>query len=425
LGPLADNGGPTLTHALLPGSFALDWGDTNLAVDVTNGNAPLTVDQRGAPFYRVFGRTVDIGAFEHQPFRTTSGGANAFLTGTAGNDAIVYDAEHQRVNINGLAYPILPGTRLLTIDAGEGSDTVNVIGSTANDLVTADLRTQLVTFTHGRSPNGADARIVGAEVVVIDGNGGNDAATLQDSPGDDKFFARPGSGFFVDLARVLEVDLFRMNLHAQAGGGHNLARLFGSTGIDVLTAQAATSTLMGPGFAHSASGFDFVQVQGGVGTDTATLTGSSGVDALIARAGVAVLTTGGVNVQLDGFETINADGRGGSDFLRLIGSPGNDSLTAFPGSSQFVTNGYNYGFTSFERLTASVAGGGADTAVLIDSVGDDLFVGSGDLAELSGVGFFSRTTGFDVVRIRGVNGGTNTRRVSSINYQLIEQGTWV
>lgn len=70
LGPLANNGGPTQTHALLAGSPALDAGDNVMAVDADN-NA-LATDQRGA------GRiadsedagttaTVDIGAYEfHQ-----------------------------------------------------------------------------------------------------------------------------------------------------------------------------------------------------------------------------------------------------------------------------------------------------------------------------------------------------------------------
>jgi hypothetical protein len=53
LGPLADNGGPTLTMALLPGSPAIDAGS---AV-----GAPAT-DQRGVP--RPQGHSVDIGAFE-------------------------------------------------------------------------------------------------------------------------------------------------------------------------------------------------------------------------------------------------------------------------------------------------------------------------------------------------------------------------
>jgi hypothetical protein len=54
LGPLANNGGPTLTMALLPGSPAIDAGNTSLA--------PAT-DQRGFP--RPAGLAADIGAFEY------------------------------------------------------------------------------------------------------------------------------------------------------------------------------------------------------------------------------------------------------------------------------------------------------------------------------------------------------------------------
>jgi hypothetical protein len=59
LGPLQDNGGPTLTHALLPGSPAIDAGDPNFT-------PPPDHDQRGAGFPRVFNNRVDIGAFEVQ-----------------------------------------------------------------------------------------------------------------------------------------------------------------------------------------------------------------------------------------------------------------------------------------------------------------------------------------------------------------------
>lgn len=56
--PLANNGGWTQTHALAPGSPAIDAGS----------NAPgLTSDQRGEPFVRVAGNAPDIGAFELQP----------------------------------------------------------------------------------------------------------------------------------------------------------------------------------------------------------------------------------------------------------------------------------------------------------------------------------------------------------------------
>ena len=62
LGPLADNGGPTQTHALLAGSAAIDT--STVPVASFTGNA---YDQRGAGFARVVNGVADIGAFEVQP----------------------------------------------------------------------------------------------------------------------------------------------------------------------------------------------------------------------------------------------------------------------------------------------------------------------------------------------------------------------
>jgi CSLREA domain-containing protein len=60
LGPLADNGGPTETHALLPGSPAIDAIAEADCVDLA-GN-PVAEDQRGVD--RPHGLGCDIGAFE-------------------------------------------------------------------------------------------------------------------------------------------------------------------------------------------------------------------------------------------------------------------------------------------------------------------------------------------------------------------------
>jgi subtilisin-like proprotein convertase family protein len=57
LSPLANNGGSTLTHALLPGSPAIDAG---------SNPANLMFDQRGNGFARTIGKATDIGAFETQ-----------------------------------------------------------------------------------------------------------------------------------------------------------------------------------------------------------------------------------------------------------------------------------------------------------------------------------------------------------------------
>lgn len=87
LGPLQDNGGPTLTHALLPGSPAIDNG--------TSTGCPAT-DQRGA--HRPAGAACDVGAVEsgsnpptatptasptHTPTHTPSPAATATPTPSA------------------------------------------------------------------------------------------------------------------------------------------------------------------------------------------------------------------------------------------------------------------------------------------------------------------------------------------------------
>ncbi len=80
LGPLANNGGPTLTMALLPGSPAIDAGNTSLAP---------TTDQRGFP--RPAGLAADIGAFEYGSVmpaiainRSGATGLNILGSGNAG-----------------------------------------------------------------------------------------------------------------------------------------------------------------------------------------------------------------------------------------------------------------------------------------------------------------------------------------------------
>jgi len=59
LGPLQNNGGPTLTHALLPGSPAIDAGDPNFT-------PPPYYDQRGPVFWRARNGHIDSGSFEVQ-----------------------------------------------------------------------------------------------------------------------------------------------------------------------------------------------------------------------------------------------------------------------------------------------------------------------------------------------------------------------
>jgi hypothetical protein len=77
IGPLQNNGGNTLTVALLPGSPAIDAGDDALLSPPYS----ITVDQRGYP--RKSGAHVDIGAFEY----------NATLTNTISSPVLTDETQ--------------------------------------------------------------------------------------------------------------------------------------------------------------------------------------------------------------------------------------------------------------------------------------------------------------------------------------------
>lgn len=74
LGSLQDNGGPTFTHALLPGSPAINTGDPSFT-------PPPSYDQRGPGFDRVVNGRIDKGSFEVQaPTPTPTPTATPTLT---------------------------------------------------------------------------------------------------------------------------------------------------------------------------------------------------------------------------------------------------------------------------------------------------------------------------------------------------------
>jgi CSLREA domain-containing protein len=82
LGALQNNGGPTPTHALQPGSPAINAGDNAKAVDPFN-NSPLTTDQRIIAA-RIAGAAVDIGAFEVQAATAATVSISGHVTNSSG-----------------------------------------------------------------------------------------------------------------------------------------------------------------------------------------------------------------------------------------------------------------------------------------------------------------------------------------------------
>jgi len=172
---LRDNGGPTLTHAIVPGSLAIDAGADAQALDPTPAANPLPYDQRGVGFPRRLGSAVDVGAFERPNAPTT-----------ARDDRLV-------VSEDGVS------SRHLFADNGFGPDAdpdgnplsvIAVNGSAANVGTTVTLASGALlhvsadgSFTY--DPNGAFDGLASGEAAVdtfgyaiSDGRGGESTATV-------------------------------------------------------------------------------------------------------------------------------------------------------------------------------------------------------------------------------------------------------
>jgi len=155
LGPLQNNGGPTQTHALIPGSPAVDAGDPAGCRD--SQGALLTTDQRGLP--RDFdgnrdGTVVcDIGAYElNELFPSISISDVTVTEGNAGTVNATFEVKlsepstepvtvtfstANRTATAGVDYVDASGT--LTFNPGETTKTITVAVN-ANDVLELDKR---------------------------------------------------------------------------------------------------------------------------------------------------------------------------------------------------------------------------------------------------------------------------------------------
>ena len=184
LAPLANNGGPTQTHALVPASPAIDRGNPNGCLDSTG--APLPTDQRGLP--RAFdgngdGRAAcDIGAFELNAQDLSPAISITDVTVTEGNSGTVNatfqvklsapSSQPVSVTFNtanrtasaGTDYVGTSGT--VTFDPGETTKTITVVVD-GNNTLELD-KTFVVNLTSATNAFIADGQGVGT-IVNDDG----------------------------------------------------------------------------------------------------------------------------------------------------------------------------------------------------------------------------------------------------------------
>lgn len=212
LGPLANNSGPTFTHALLTGSPAID------AVPLIA--CTVSTDQRGVP--RPMGPACDMGAFERVvPEACNNVAFDTIIVGTAGNNTL--NGGNGRDLIFGLGgNDVLNGSNNDDcLVGGSGHDRLNA--SNGNDYLDGEAGNDRLHASNGNDTlvggDGRDALSGSNGIDHLDGGLGND--TLSGGNGDDVLDGHDGDD-----------RLFGDNGYDTLSGGAGTDRLDGGLGID-------------------------------------------------------------------------------------------------------------------------------------------------------------------------------------------------
>lgn len=234
LGPLADNGGLTWTHALLAGSPAVEMGDS-AQITAPAFPGPTVFDQRGEP--RIVGGVVDMGAFEFPSLEVT----NTNDSGAGSLRAAVDDA-----NIGGGVITFRYSTfgaaiQTITLTSGQIAITAPVT------ISGPDVGVRISGGLNSRIFNLSGAGVVLRRLRITDGSSTNDGGgirvfqdganvTLEDVTVNDCAATGRGGGIYAQDNTVLAITrstIFSNDANDNGGGinmqNNTLLRLTNST----------------------------------------------------------------------------------------------------------------------------------------------------------------------------------------------------
>ncbi|MCK6578929.1 MAG: hypothetical protein L6Q98_12565 [Anaerolineae bacterium] len=292
LAPLAYNGGPTQTHALLPGSPAINHGENGYAVE-EDDTTPLTTDQRGAGFPRIIGSTVDIGAYESfcvgSPYNIGASDTTALIeaihcaNATAADDVInLAPASTYTLTTGNASFAGLPA-----ITSGSGALTINGNGATIERSFAggtpdfrifylnggSNLALNRVRLTNGRSPGSSGGGIYN--------DGG--ALTLTESTVDANT-ASNGAGIFNagGSTTILLSSTVSNNVATNYGGGV----VNSSATLHVINSTISGNSATGTGSSGGGGAIDSFGASADLSIRNSTITNNTAVAPNAARSGV-------------------------------------------------------------------------------------------------------------------------------------------
>ena len=339
------------------------------------------------------------------------------VAGTDADDLIELTIGTETVlTVNGVSSTLPSDYDTIEIDGGTGTDTLSLVGSTANESIV--LRPEITQLT-------GDAYRINAvnfESVTADGGGGTDVGRLYGTKGADQLTLGPGWGHMTGQGYSLQLDdIGEVHGIGKATDG-DTAEMFDSPGDDMFIGKTNYSKLIGDDFYLRSKGFSEVTAKATAGgTDQASLVDADGDDLFVATPMEASMTGTGYSLRSEGFEAVHGYARsGGDDVARLYDSPGDDTFKVTPEYAKMIGDGYLLRAKFFEQMLGYSGTEGNDLARFYDSNGDDTYTGAPTYAWLSGDNYFLRAKEFDHYRVQASEGNDNAQLFDSALDDLLE-----
>ena len=182
-------------------------------------------------------------------------------------------------------------------------------------------------------------------------------------------------------------------------------------GIGALASRTITSTehVRGTNFALGGAATGLIVEDG----NTLTVTGSGLDDQIHVAAGLTehVITINGASQPFSAtrFTNIDVHALGGADFVTIVGTSLDDQADLLATRGKLVSPNYQITFDGAEKTSIFGGDGGLDKAIMADSVGDDVFLGSASFAMMRDIrnAYRNETRGFDIITGNSVLGGND------------------
>ncbi len=208
-----------------------------------------------------------------------------------------------------------------------------------------------------------------------------------------------------------DVDLRLANLFSDDEDAADSATVYGTDGNDTFETFGASYAMVINGVRYETEGGEGGKMRfiGGGGSDTATLTGSDGDEVVRLNPNSGTATGPGYEVQWSDVAEITVHGGGGNNLLYLVDSAGNDNFVGTPTYAAMHGQGFYNRARSFQEVYAEATAGGVDVAKFYDSPGHDLYVAAPDYNALSNqqLNFKIEATYFESVHAYATAGGVD------------------